>query len=291
MTCSYCRTLNSDEEHRCRRCGRRLTGTLSDTASDGQSLRVDGALAAQPMAAPRYSAAATQSPVAQRMLFADRSQPKVIPFESIAASRVEPRPAPSRPAPRTVTARPPARRQVTKTPDLQTKLDFLPPAPQSARKLKTTVEAVIYCDAPVATRTHRGVAAALDASMVLIAYGIFVLTFYFSGGDCEMNRPTVIAFAAAFLLIATFYGLIWLIALADSPGEQWTRLRLTNFDGFPPEASQRILRFAGTCLSLCTGGLGLLWATVDEESLAWHDHISKTFLTPRETETNFFRQR
>jgi hypothetical protein len=25
--------------------------------------------------------------------------------------------------------------------------------------------------------------------------------------------------------------------------------------------------------------LGLLWALVDEETLSWHDHSSKTFLT------------
>ena len=28
------------------------------------------------------------------------------------------------------------------------------------------------------------------------------------------------------------------------------------------------------------GGLGLVWALVDEENLTWHDHISKTFPTP-----------
>jgi len=32
-------------------------------------------------------------------------------------------------------------------------------------------------------------------------------------------------------------------------------------------------------LSLCSLGLGLVWALVDEESLTWHDHISKTFPT------------
>ena len=100
-----------------------------------------------------------------------------------------------------------------------------------------------------------------------------------------------IAFGAAFVLIAAFYGVLWLLAFSDSPGEQWTHLRLTNFDGFPPDRAQRILRFAGTCLSLCTGGIGLLWALVDEESLTWHDHISKTFLTIEESDTNFIRQR
>ena len=34
---------------------------------------------------------------------------------------------------------------------------------------------MINCEAPVATLLHRAVAAALDASMVLIAYGLFLL--------------------------------------------------------------------------------------------------------------------
>ncbi len=33
-------------------------------------------------------------------------------------------------------------------------------------------------------------------------------------------------------------------------------------------------------LSLMAGGIGLLWGLVDEETLTWHDHISKTFPTP-----------
>jgi hypothetical protein len=35
----------------------------------------------------------------------------------------------------------------------------------------------------------------------------------------------------------------------------------------------------GSCLSVCSV-VGLLWSLVDEESLAWQDHISGTFPTP-----------
>ena len=30
-----------------------------------------------------------------------------------------------------------------------------------------------------------------------------------------------------------------------------------------------------------SAGLGLLWSLADEESLTWHDHMSKTFPTIR----------
>ena len=36
-------------------------------------------------------------------------------------------------------------------------------------------------------------------------------------------------------------------------------------------------------LSLLPGGIGYLWALMDEERLTFHDHISETFLTPDPT--------
>jgi uncharacterized RDD family membrane protein YckC len=157
--------------------------------------------------------------------------------------------------------------------------------------LKSTVDAVIRCDAPVATRMHRTVAAAVDLSMILIAYGLLLAVFNLLGGDVVFDRVTAAVFGGAFAATAWFYGVVWALANTESPGKCWTGLRLTNFDGFPPDATQRVLRFAGSCLGFCAGGLGMLWAAVDEECLGWHDHISKTFLTVQEPETSFVRQR
>jgi hypothetical protein len=70
----------------------------------------------------------------------------------------------------------------------------------------------------------------------------------------------------------------------------WTQLRLTTFDGFPPERKHRLVRFFGASLARCTL-LGLFWSLADEESLAWQDYISRTFPTPREAETLVFRRR
>jgi uncharacterized RDD family membrane protein YckC len=71
---------------------------------------------------------------------------------------------------------------------------------------------------------------------------------------------------------------------------RWTQLRLINFDGFVPEPRERLIRYLGACLSFAAAGLGVLWSLVDEESLTWHDHISKTFPTLRETDSPYVRQ-
>jgi uncharacterized RDD family membrane protein YckC len=173
-------------------------------------------------------------------------------------------------------------------PEGQGSLDFLPPAPAKPRQLGTTVEAVIYCEAPVATTLHRAVAAALDWSMVLLGYGLFLLGFYLAGGLFELTKTNITAFGAMFLLTGFAYGVIFAWAGTETPGMRWTQLRLTTFDGFPPDRRQRTVRFVASCLSRCTQ-LGLLWSLADEESLAWHDHISRTFPTPRDSRTLMFR--
>ena len=300
MTCSYCGSRNSETEHRCRRCGRRP----GDTLNGGFTLhRTTGALAtkARP-AAVAFAVAAPVSPpmpldmarAIQGSLFPERPSANVIPIESFAAPPVlragAPKPAPrSKPATADAVAKPVPRR-TARMAEGQAKLDFLPSAPPKPRTLGTTVEAVIYCEAPVASTTHRAVAAAIDWTMVLIAYGLFLLTFHLCGGAFAIASNTLPLFGAAFLLVGFTYGIYWTIAGTETAGMRWTQLRLITFDGFPPAGRQRIMRFAGACLSRCTG-LGLLWSLADEESLAWQDHISGTFPTPYELESRIFQRR
>ena len=204
----------------------------------------------------------------------------VIPFESYAP--VEPTPR-SRQRAEVANPKPARQARRPRVPEGQGSLDFLAPAPPKPRTLGTTVAAVIFCDAPVAVKLHRGVAAALDWSMVLIAYGAFLAVFLAMGGSIELNKANLAVFGGVLLLFSFVYGLLWALAGAETPGMQWTRLKLSTFDGFAPDKRQRIVRFFGSALSLCTI-LGAAWSLVDEEGLGWQDHISRTFPTPREAE-------
>jgi uncharacterized RDD family membrane protein YckC len=290
VTCTYCGCRNADAEVRCRRCGRKP----GDTLTGEFPLRTDGALATapQPAAKPSISSASTPdlSRAMQRPLFQDRPAPNVIPFETYAP--VEPRrrrteqvrtdPAKSR-RPRSASTAP-------RVSEAQASLEFLPAIPDQPRTLGTTVEAVIICEAPVATPIHRAIAAALDWSMVFLGYGMFILAYFLAGGQFVMAKSNLIVFAAALLLVAFTYGLFWAIAGTETAGMRWVGLRLITFEGFPPEPEQRLLRFAGSCLSLGTV-VGLLWSLADEESLGWQDHISRTFPTPRLSESQIFCRR
>jgi uncharacterized RDD family membrane protein YckC len=290
MTCSYCGSRNGDGEHRCQRCGRRPSDTLTN------AYRTDGALAtkAQPVVhmEPRESARTSPPPnfsgAVQRSLFQERPASNVIPFESFSPP---PPPKPRAKAPGAArSGEKPAARRASKSHEGQGTLDFLPPAPVKPRTLGTTVDSVIYCEAPVATSLHRTVAAVLDWSLVLLAYGLFLATYYVCGGRFALDKLNLIVFGAALALIAMTYGLFWAIANRETAGMRCVHLRLTTFDGFRPDLRQRLERFAGSCLSLCTV-VGLLWSLADEESLAWQDHISGTFPTPRIVDAQIFRRR
>ncbi len=123
-------------------------------------------------------------------------------------------------------------------------------------------------------------AVTLDLSMVLIGLGLFSLVLYVTPAPIRLTRMTMMVGAGVGATVLIFYKALWCLADADSPGMRWTRLRLLNFDGRPPTRGERVLRLLAGCLSVLSAGLGLLWALVDEETLSWHDHISKTFPTP-----------
>jgi uncharacterized RDD family membrane protein YckC len=276
MTCSYCGSRNGPEEHRCRRCGRRPSDLLNQ-----------GALATKPSPALDYEpepVARTATPnlarAVQRPLWQESN---VIPFESYAP------PAPAKPKPSAPRTGSKSGRR-SRVSENQTSLDFLPAAPPAPRQLGTTVEAVIVCEAPVATPLHRAVAAAIDWSVVLIAYGLFLGVYFLCGGEFVANKLNYMVFGASLLLIGMAYGLTYTIAGSETFGMKCAQLKLVTFDGFKPDGKQRVLRFAGSCLSLSIG-LGLLWSIWDEESLGWQDHISRTFPTPREVESLTFHRR
>ena len=299
MTCRYCGSRNGEGEHRCRRCGR----TADDTLTGEFTLpRTDGALAAelQPAAHsdPRKRSApgrdanrkAGMERVGQGSLFQERPASNVIPFDSFAPSPGAPPKPRAKAASDSKPVSKPVARRTPRVPEGQGKLDLLPAIPVKPRTLSTTVEAVICCEASVAIALHRALAAAIDWIMVLIGYGLLLGAFWLGGGAFVLSKPNLLVFGGALLLVGFSYGLLFAIAGTETAGMRSTRLQVMTFDGFPPDGGQRLLRFAGACLSLCTV-VGLLWCLADEEGLTWTDHISRTFPTPREWNSQVFRRR
>ena len=288
MECRYCQAMNADEDHRCSRCARRLrmTPVYTGSSAAAPALRYESesiiaresgpmskstsgsgaGLAVEPVLPPL-----TRKPITyQPSLFTSRELPRVVPFETIAPGSLEP------PTRKTAPSKPRARnRRVIPG---QQSLEFAPAA-GSGRYARPS-EGAIYCDAPVAIAAHRAMAVALDASIILIGIALMGVTFYLAGGTVVVNSKTLPLLIGVAAVVTFFYKLLWCMANGDSAGMKWTRLALVNFDGQKPTRTQRMHRLAAGALSLCAAGLGVLWALVDEETLSWHDHISRTFPTP-----------
>jgi len=296
MECPYCQAANVNDDHRCRRCGRRLRPnlTLTEPVYTGSSAaapvlqeRSSPVLQERPAPVLQERAAALHQERAagpvlqphrppepsaprravnyQPSLFTSRELPLVVQFETIAPTLVPP----SRKTQST-----PSRQRRRKPIAGQQALEF-----NHARSAKPA-DAVIYCDARVAIPAHRAMAAALDASIVVMALAVFGIVFRLAGGVFVLNPKTAPMFLGVAAGVVIFYRLLWCLANGDTVGQKCTRLRLVNFDGHRPTRPQRFYRTVSGFLSLLAGGIGLLWSLVDEETLTWHDHISKTFPTP-----------
>ena len=286
MTCQHCQTWILDDDHRCRRCGRRVRSTPSRVSPETFPI-------AATATAPAYDfdeiADATVAPEAvpshlqpgQQVLFPSTpAEPRVIPFASLtspaereairARAADAPRPAPVRHAKVELRHAKPKRKHSSG----QHRLDFL-----GAQQVLSPPQEHIICDAPVAPAALRTQAALIDALMIALGCSFGAVSYWLAGGRFSFDRHVLPFFAAALLTLPVFYKLLWAFAGRDSAGMQAVRLRLVDFDGNPPAKRRRYLRFFASFISLLAAGAGLLWTLVDEDALTWHDHMSSTFPT------------
>ena len=278
MTCNYCRAQNHADDHRCTRCGRRLSDEpagrpamfpvqQSAAAPKLETIEAPVPLPARPgpqLVRDLPSAIPASREVVQPSLFGPVA---VASTKSVTAAQQQQVPKP----------RPPRRRS---DPTTQGTLDFDATA-DGSRTLPTSVEATVYCNAPVALTSQRIVAGAIDVLVPLAGFATFAVAFQWMAGSIELSKATAPFFGAAALLIALFYRLVCCLGNMDTPGVQWAGMRLLDFDGRIPGRKARIRRIAGGLLSVISAGLGLIWAVFDEEKLTWHDHMSGTFPTIR----------
>jgi uncharacterized RDD family membrane protein YckC len=278
--CPYCRTVNDASENRCSRCGRRLHPSARPTpqAYSGSSAAL--ALApelspqeAPPNVAPPLAQPAPQANEFQPSLFRDLpGGPKVVPIPTLSPMR------PSSPLDRESVRRAAARsasRPVRQPGDLQRPLDLR----ERQGQIQSRPEEALYCDARVAQPIHRATAAAMDGGLVLAGTAMFLTVAFMAGVDFGTVGNWLILPAAMASVVAVLYRGLWCLANRDTPGMRFAGLRLVDFDGRTPRREHRIVRQFAGLLSLLSAGVGLIWALVDEESLTWHDHISKTFPT------------
>src|ERR1035437_6270412 len=149
---------------------------------------------------------------------------------------------------------------------------------------------------------RRVMAAAINASIVCGALLAFAATFVVVSGHSIQSQagvplravvrgiadsvagqialqPSLIlssGVVAGALLYLLYHALFFSFSQA-TPGMRCARIALCTFDDENPTRSAMRRRALAVLLSACPLGLGFLWATIDEDRLAWHDRISRIY--------------
>lgn len=132
----------------------------------------------------------------------------------------------------------------------------------------------------VAAILARFTAAAVDGCFVLVAAAFFsAIVFRITGAMSPQTLVEVTGGVSAVLW--AIYEYVLITYSGSTPGMEMAQVRLSCFDGESPGKTRRRWRALAMILSAVTFGLGYLWCLFDEDTLCWHDRITRTYAVRR----------
>jgi uncharacterized RDD family membrane protein YckC len=129
----------------------------------------------------------------------------------------------------------------------------------------------------VASFEDRMMAALVDCGLVASAFLLFTVVFAFSTTHLPTGRIAVAGAAAILLSMALLYQYLFFTLTDATPGMRYARIALCSFEDENPTRNAMRARIGALLLSALPLGLGFLWAAFDEDSLSWHDRITRTY--------------
>lgn len=131
---------------------------------------------------------------------------------------------------------------------------------------------------PVAPLSRRLLAAGVDGLLVAVATVMFALIANKIAALLPSARVLLELGVALPAILWTVFQYAFLVYTGSTPGMRFTGLRLSDFDGSAPDRTTRRWRALAMALSAVSLGLGFLWCLLDEDTLCWHDRITRTYL-------------
>ncbi|SRR5579884_1079534 len=129
--------------------------------------------------------------------------------------------------------------------------------------------------APVATRL---LAAVIDGAFVLLAGALFAWIAFKTTSNLSARTLVEVTLGISALFWAV-YQYVLMTYSGTTPGMEIAQVRVSCFDGGAPSKRTRRGRALGMVLSGISFGLGYLWCLFDEDTLCWHDRITRTYAT------------
>ncbi|MFZ0481523.1 MAG: RDD family protein [Terriglobales bacterium] len=135
---------------------------------------------------------------------------------------------------------------------------------------------------PSASIARRLLAAGVDMLILGAAFSIFAAIFLRFNPVLRVD-PVRGPFAllaglggALAVVLWMAYQYLLIVVTGSTPGLRAARVRLANFDGSSVSRRTRRCRVLASFLSAFSAGLGYLWCFLDQDSLCWHDRITRT---------------
>jgi uncharacterized RDD family membrane protein YckC len=287
-TCQHCGAVNGDPAEICSVCDAPLGRSGRDAiarrlSATGVSTPTEGNLALEPEWRREVSSRLQDYRV-RRHGGAPADLQSRLPFESDSHSSIESMEGDDA---ATQTAAPPARTKGLRKQRAERYEISIPMRENTAASVQMDrpaggrpgVDSADSALFPVASIAERARAAVLDAVLLLFSYGGMLALFTVLGGHIGWNKIDVIVTGATLVLFYAQYFALFTIFGGSTPGMMVRGLRVVSIDGSAPTSRQMAWRSFGYLISAGTCLLGFLWVLWDEDSLSWHDRISRTYLT------------
>lgn len=131
---------------------------------------------------------------------------------------------------------------------------------------------------PAATVPRRLLATGVDMAIMAAAFAGFAAIF-FRFNPVRGPLPILAGVAGVLaVLLWMSYQFLFVVYIGSTPGLRAAGLELTKLDGSPIARSTRRWRVLASFLSAVSAGLGYLWCFIDQDSLCWHDRITRTHI-------------
>jgi uncharacterized RDD family membrane protein YckC len=123
----------------------------------------------------------------------------------------------------------------------------------------------------------RLMAALVDAAIAGGAFLLFVVVFCACTAHPPLDKLGLGCGALVLVGLVLFYQWLFMSYGGGTPGMRYARIALCTFDDENPTKKVRRGRVWASVLSALPLGLGFLWALFDEDSLGWHDRMTRSY--------------
>jgi len=123
----------------------------------------------------------------------------------------------------------------------------------------------------------RLMAAAVDGCLLLAGLLGFVTVAAYAAGQVPAGLTAALSTGGALAVLFLLYQLLFFTFAEATPGMRYARIGLCTLGDDNPTRPAIRRRLLAVLLAACPMGLGFVWAWFDEDTLGWHDRISRMY--------------